>query len=352
VSATVTANVRLVAHHRDVRDTWVGVHRRSLEVSMIRSLTCLLSWSITAVGLLCGGEALTLSASAASVAVGSQVTVTVALANTAPYAVWGSSVRFDASKLRLDSVVAGTQETYVADSRSLADIRASGDVRCGGYCLDGSGRATDAGGNASIARLTFTVTAVGSSQLTSPGWSGSLPFGDTLITRSGTSRTPSSPSALTITGTSTTPPPDTPPPVTPAAPTLSGPSTAPVISGTSEAGATITIRSDGAVIGTTTANGAGAWSFPITGLTPGAHQLTVTATDAAGNTSGMSSATTVTIPSSPDSGTPNTAESSSKKRCGLGSGLAAFASALAFTILTLRSRRTTSEDHGTIPPAA
>ena len=147
------------------------------------------------------------SASATSVAVGSQVTVTVALANTAPYAAWGSNVRFDASKLLLDSVVAGTQATYVADSRSLADIRASGDLRCGGYCLDGSGRATDAGGNASLARLTFTVTAVGSSQLTSPGWSGAVPFGDTLIARSGTSRTPASPSALTITGTSVVPPP-------------------------------------------------------------------------------------------------------------------------------------------------
>lgn len=309
---------------------------------MIRLLACLLSWSITVVGLLCGGEALTLSASATSVAVGSQVTVTVALANTAPYAVWGSSVRFDASKLRLDSVVAGTQATYVADSRSLADIRASGDVRCGGYCLDGSGRATDAGGNASIARLTLTVTAVGSSQLTSPEGSRSIPFGDTLIARNGTSRTPSSPSALTITGTSTPLPPDTTPPVTPAAPTLSGPSTAPVISGTSEAGATITIRSDGAVIGTTTTNGTGAWSFPITGLTPGVHQLTVTATDAADNMSGTSPATAVTIPLPPGPGTPND-ESSSGKSCGLGSGLAALASALAFAFLTLRSPRTTSK---------
>ena len=47
--------------------------------------------------------------------------------------------------------------------------------------------------------------------------------------------------------------------------------------------------------GSATANGSGAWSYTTAALANGAHSLTATATDAAGNTSAASAALSVTI---------------------------------------------------------
>ncbi|OBV38943.1 Ig-like domain-containing protein, partial [Janthinobacterium psychrotolerans] len=103
---------------------------------------------------------------------------------------------------------------------------------------------------------------------------------------------------------------DTSAPAQPTAPTLdtasdSGSSnsdritsiTTPTISGSAENLSTITVYdSDGTtVLGTTTANGSGAWSIPSSTLADGVHNLTVKATDAAGNTSVVSSALQITI---------------------------------------------------------
>ena len=53
---------------------------------------------------------------------------------------------------------------------------------------------------------------------------------------------------------------------------------------------------DGAnLLGSATANGAGAWSFTTAALTNGAHSLSATASDVAGNTSASSTALSVTI---------------------------------------------------------
>ena len=46
----------------------------------------------------------------------------------------------------------------------------------------------------------------------------------------------------------------------------------------------MTIKEGGTILGTTTADSTGAWSFTPTGLADGAHTLTATQTDAAGNT--------------------------------------------------------------------
>jgi uncharacterized repeat protein (TIGR01451 family) len=73
----------------------------------------------------------------------------------------------------------------------------------------------------------------------------------------------------------------------------------PPVSGTSEANALITVRIDGAVVGTTNANGAGAWSLTLTADVPnGTHTLRATATDAANNTSLESAAKTFTVDTS------------------------------------------------------
>ncbi|RIJ42710.1 Ig-like domain-containing protein [Pontibacter oryzae] len=70
-----------------------------------------------------------------------------------------------------------------------------------------------------------------------------------------------------------------------------------VLSGTAEANATVAITLAGNTIGTTIADGTGAWSYSYEGTTlpEGMHAFSATATDAAGNTSPASAAYQVTI---------------------------------------------------------
>jgi large repetitive protein len=77
-----------------------------------------------------------------------------------------------------------------------------------------------------------------------------------------------------------------------------------MLTGTAEANAVVTLSRGGTSIGTTSANGSGAWTFDYTGttLTGGAYSFTATATDTAGNASSASSAFAVTI----DTGTTTT----------------------------------------------
>ncbi|MES2251633.1 MAG: Ig-like domain-containing protein [Pseudomonadota bacterium] len=63
----------------------------------------------------------------------------------------------------------------------------------------------------------------------------------------------------------------------------------PTLSGKAEAGSTVTIKDNGAVLGTVVADAQGNWSYtPTTPLAEGEHKFTVTATDKAGNTSAPS----------------------------------------------------------------
>ncbi|WP_421862468.1 Ig-like domain-containing protein [Parvibaculum sp.] len=64
--------------------------------------------------------------------------------------------------------------------------------------------------------------------------------------------------------------------------------TTPTFSGTSEAGATITVRDGSTVLGTTVADVSGNWSFTADTLAEGVHSITVRATDAAGRSSSYS----------------------------------------------------------------
>ena len=76
--------------------------------------------------------------------------------------------------------------------------------------------------------------------------------------------------------------------------------TTPSIIGSTEANAVVEIFVDGASQGTTSANGSGDWSFAIsTPLTEGDRAITATSTDAAGNTSAVSSSLTVTVDLTP-----------------------------------------------------
>jgi PGF-pre-PGF domain-containing protein len=73
--------------------------------------------------------------------------------------------------------------------------------------------------------------------------------------------------------------------------------TTPTFSGTVEADATVELVSDvGSSLGTTTADGTGDWTItPGSAISATAHSITVTATDAAGNTGAASSALSVTV---------------------------------------------------------
>ncbi|EPC6070188.1 Ig-like domain-containing protein [Enterobacter hormaechei] len=70
----------------------------------------------------------------------------------------------------------------------------------------------------------------------------------------------------------------------------------PQLTGTAEAGSTVTIYDNGIAIGTAIVGSNGSWSFtPSVNLSEGSHQLTVRATDVAGNTGPASPVFTVTV---------------------------------------------------------
>ncbi|MGR2723905.1 Ig-like domain-containing protein [Chromobacterium sp. W521] len=70
----------------------------------------------------------------------------------------------------------------------------------------------------------------------------------------------------------------------------------PTVTGTAEANSTVTVYVDGTAVGTTTADGSGAWSYNIaTPLSDGNHSIRTTATDLAGNASGQSTAYSITV---------------------------------------------------------
>ena len=67
------------------------------------------------------------------------------------------------------------------------------------------------------------------------------------------------------------------------------------LSGTAEANSTVKIYDGVTLLGSVTASGTGAWSYTTPTLSNGAHSLTATATDVAGNTGAASTALSVTI---------------------------------------------------------
>jgi pectate lyase len=88
-------------------------------------------------------------------------------------------------------------------------------------------------------------------------------------------------------------------PSTPLAPTTPASitnNTKPVLTGTTEPGSTVKIYDGTTLVGTTIADGSGNWTYTMgTTLPDGAHTLTVTATDSAGNTSSASGVLGLTI---------------------------------------------------------
>jgi hypothetical protein len=67
------------------------------------------------------------------------------------------------------------------------------------------------------------------------------------------------------------------------------------LTGTAAASITVKVYDGGAMLGTVTANGSGAWSYTTGTLLDATHSFTATATDAAGNVSAASTALVVTV---------------------------------------------------------
>lgn len=89
----------------------------------------------------------------------------------------------------------------------------------------------------------------------------------------------------------------------PTVPVLPGQSTddrQPIMNGTGEPGATITIFDNGTPLGTAQVGENGSWTFPVPrNLSEGSHNLTVSATDPAGNTSAVSAPWTIVVDITP-----------------------------------------------------
>ena len=113
------------------------------------------------------------------------------------------------------------------------------------------------------------------------------------------------------------------PPGSPSTPTVTGN----VISGTSEAFATIHILLNGVEVGTTTADASGNWTWTAAGISSGTYTVSATATDRAGNTG----------PASGGSAFSYTAPAGNEDDSGCGSGLAGLL--LPILLLGLRPRR-------------
>ena len=67
------------------------------------------------------------------------------------------------------------------------------------------------------------------------------------------------------------------------------------LSGTAEANSTVKVYDGSTLLGSAAANGSGAWTYTTSALADGAHSLTATATDVAGNTGAASTALSVTV---------------------------------------------------------
>lgn len=167
----------------------------------IHSLIALLL--MTSLTPLAAAETVAISAASTELAVNSTVQVTVTVSGTAPFAVWGQSLRWDSAKLALvsqDTSLTTGLGQVVPDSRSTTEINASQETRTGGYHLAGSTYSNNGGGNGSIARFTFTRLTAGSTTVTvDPKAAPDHPFGLVLINAAATERSISAPATLTFT---------------------------------------------------------------------------------------------------------------------------------------------------------
>ncbi|WP_191602171.1 Ig-like domain-containing protein [Marinomonas algicola] len=250
------------------------------------------NWSITSSTLTEGDHTLTTKATDAagntSVA-SSGLTVTIDTAAPSAPSVADLADASDSGTSNSDNITNDTTATLTGTTEANATVTlfdTNGVTSLGSVTADGSGnwsitsstltegnhtlttKATDAAGNTSVASSGLTVT-IDTAAPSAPSVADLADASD-----SGSSNSDN------ITSTTT-----------------------PTLTGTAEAGASVTLYDTNGVtsLGSVTADGSGNWSITSSTLTEGNHTLTTKATDAAGNVSVASSALTVTI----DTAAPN-----------------------------------------------
>ncbi|WP_139810715.1 Ig-like domain-containing protein, partial [Pantoea rwandensis] len=165
-----------------------------------------------------------------------------------------------------------------AEAGSLVIIRENG-VAIGSVTASAGGTWSITLGTLADGAHTFSVTATDAA--------GNVGAASTIALTIDTG-TPAIATALTVTNND----------VTPNVTVANGGSTndnTPVLSGSAEANAIVTVYDGSTVLGSTTASGTGAWSFQTAALTNGSHPLSVTVKDAAGNISPASGTYTVVV---------------------------------------------------------
>jgi hypothetical protein len=157
-------------------------------------------------------EATTITADNPSPGVGQTFLVTVGLTSTAGFSCWGQVLKWDAATLRLvdmttgNSALASPFGTVVTDSRTMAQINGSGEVRMGGYhAAAGPTYPDNAPATGAVAVFTFLRTAAGPTTLACPAKtdpiasgqpSNANDFGFVLIDHLGSARAPVSSSLV------------------------------------------------------------------------------------------------------------------------------------------------------------
>lgn len=157
--------------------------RHSSAFCGLRALCSLLFTALT--GVQAYGAAVWLSVDNQAPLTGQTVTVTLSVTNSGTFALWGQSVTFDNVRLRLTGQQGGDFATFVPDSRSLAEINASGQIRSGGYSLTNQVRISG-----SLGVFTFLAVTSGVGQVSTAGRSALNQYGDTLQVAGGSDVVP------------------------------------------------------------------------------------------------------------------------------------------------------------------
>jgi VCBS repeat-containing protein len=119
---------------------------------------------------------LSLQADRAKLAVGDNLIVSVRLEEATPFANWAQYLSFDRTKLELVDQQSGDFATFIADTRGLSAINASGEVRSGGFSL-----ANNNSGAGNLGIFTFKAVGAGQAVVATANKSASKPFGNALM---------------------------------------------------------------------------------------------------------------------------------------------------------------------------
>lgn len=129
---------------------------------------------------------------------GDAVEVAMRMNNGPACSTWSMVLQFDSAKLRFTGQTAGDASTFIADSRSIAEINSSGEVRVGGYGLSDQSR------TGVLARLWFRAAATGVTAVATANRLEMREFGNSTYSLAGLETRPVTPEPVTITIMSST----------------------------------------------------------------------------------------------------------------------------------------------------